>query len=89
MFIRRLTEAEMEDEASTDPSTLMDKGTEVKITDAPNSKLLVISARCTHLGCIPVPYIGKYKGWVCMCHGSIFDKWGRVRQGPALLNLKY
>ena len=89
LFVRRLTQEEMEDEEQTDTSTLMDTKTPVKITDAPNSKVLVVSARCTHLGCIPVPYIGKYKGWTCMCHGSIFDKWGRVRQGPALLNLKY
>ena len=89
LFIRRLTSEEMEDEANTEQHTLMDKSKEVKITDAPNSKVLVVSARCTHLGCIPTPYIGKYKGWTCMCHGSVFDKWGRVRQGPALENLKY
>lgn len=89
LFVRRLTDEEMEDEANTNQGTLMDKGTPVKITDAPNSKLLVISAACTHLGCIPVPYLGRYKGWTCMCHGSIFDKWGRVRQGPALENLRY
>ena len=89
LFIRRLTSEEMEDEANTEKHTLMDKSKEVNITDAPNSKVLVVSARCTHLGCIPTPYIGKYKGWTCMCHGSVFDKWGRVRQGPALENLKY
>lgn len=49
--------------------------------------MLVCSAVCTHLGCIPVPYLGAYKGWVCLCHGSVFDKYGRVRQGPALKNL--
>ena len=52
-----------------------------------NSTILVCSAICTHLGCIPVPYLGAYKGWVCLCHGSVFDKYGRVRQGPAQANL--
>lgn len=89
LFIRRLTQEEMDDEAKTPVNSLMDQSHAVKITDAPNSKILVVSARCTHLGCIPIPYIGKWKGWTCMCHGSIFDKWGRVRQGPALENLKY
>jgi len=36
-----------------------------------------------------VPYLGAYKGWVCLCHGSVFDKFGRVRQGPAQMNLPY
>ena len=47
------------------------------------------SAVCTHLGCVPIPYLGAYNGWVCICHGSVYDKFGRVRQGPALLNLPY
>ena len=89
LFIRRFTKEEMEDEASTPHHSLMDTAHPPKFTEAPNSKVLVVSARCTHLGCIPIPYVGKYKGWTCMCHGSIFDKWGRVRQGPALENLKY
>mmetsp|Transcript_18392 Transcript_18392/g.18366 ORF Transcript_18392/g.18366 Transcript_18392/m.18366 type:complete len:255 (+) Transcript_18392:5-769(+) len=89
LFIRRLTKEEMDDEGRTPPHTLMDTAHQVRITDAPNSKVMVLNARCTHLGCIPIPYIGKYKGWTCMCHGSIFDKWGRVRQGPALENLRY
>ena len=48
-----------------------------------------MSLVCTHLGCIPVPYLGAYKGWVCLCHGSVYDKFGRVRQGPAQANLPY
>ena len=50
---------------------------------------MVCSAVCTHLGCIPIPYLGAYSGWVCICHGSVYDKLGRVRQGPALQNLPY
>lgn len=59
------------------------------LSDAVNSQILVCSAICTHLGCIPVPYLGAYKGWVCLCHGSVYDKFGRVRQGPAQANLPY
>ena len=30
---------------------------------------------------------GKYDGWFCPCHGSVYDTSGRIRQGPAPLNL--
>ena len=59
------------------------------LSDAGNTKVLVVSAVCTHLGCIPIPYLGSYNGWVCICHGSVYDKFARVRQGPALQNLPY
>ena len=47
---------------------------------------------CTHLGCIPLGQKagddrGPYGGWFCPCHGSIYDTSGRIRQGPAPLNL--
>jgi ubiquinol-cytochrome c reductase iron-sulfur subunit len=59
------------------------------LSDCGNSQINVTSAICTHLGCIPAPYLGAYKGWVCLCHGSVYDKFGRVRQGPAQANLPY
>ena len=67
----------------------MDKSAEVVLTPAGKSSILVCSAVCTHLGCVPIPYLGNYNGWVCICHGSVYDKFGRVRQGPALQNLPY
>ncbi|WP_082134965.1 Rieske 2Fe-2S domain-containing protein [Croceicoccus naphthovorans] len=30
---------------------------------------------------------GRYGGWFCPCHGSIYDNSGRVRKGPAPKNL--
>lgn len=30
---------------------------------------------------------GPYRGWFCPSHGSIYDTSGRIRQGPAPLNL--
>lgn len=89
VFVRRLTMAEVKDENELPTATLLDPAKEVILTDAGNTKLLVISAVCTHLGCIPLPYQGAYNGWVCICHGSVYDKFGRVRQGPALENLPY
>lgn len=31
---------------------------------------------------------GEYDAWFCPCHSSIFDKSGRIRQGPAPNNLE-
>ncbi len=40
----------------------------------------VISATCTHLGCIVAE---KESGFTCPCHGSVFDELGGVVSGPA------
>ena len=42
----------------------------------------------THLGCVPIGEAGDYGGWFCPCHGSHYDISGRVRRGPAPLNLE-
>lgn len=89
IFIRRLTRTEVQAEAALPTASLLDPGNDSPMAASGNSSVLVCSAQCTHLGCIPVPYIGAYKGWVCLCHGSVYDKSGRVRQGPALKNLPY
>jgi ubiquinol-cytochrome c reductase iron-sulfur subunit len=44
------------------------------------------------LGCIPQgqktgEIKGEYNGWFCPCHGSAYDTSGRIRKGPAPLNL--
>jgi ubiquinol-cytochrome c reductase iron-sulfur subunit len=30
---------------------------------------------------------GEFGGWFCPCHGSHYDTSGRIRKGPAPLNL--
>lgn len=87
VFVRRLTKHEIKQEDEYPRETLIDKSKEVVLSEAGPTKVLVCSAICTHLGCVPIPYLGAYGGWVCICHGSVYDKFGRVRQGPALENL--
>ena len=53
---------------------------------------LVVVGVCTHLGCIPLGQKstddrGLFGGWFCPCHGSMYDTSGRIRKGPAPLNL--
>lgn len=45
---------------------------------------LVVVGLCTHLGCIPTQ---NNNGWLCPCHGSVYDNSGRVMRGPAPKNL--
>ncbi|MCC5996942.1 MAG: ubiquinol-cytochrome c reductase iron-sulfur subunit [Oceanicaulis sp.] len=59
----------------------------VEIEDALRQALLVTSASCTHLGCVPTEGAGDYGAWFCPCHGSHYDTSGRIRRGPAPENL--
>lgn len=45
---------------------------------------LVVIGICTHLGCVPNKVA---EGWLCPCHGSLYDNSGRVLRGPAPKNL--
>lgn len=59
----------------------------VTVDDAVRASLLVTSASCTHLGCVPTSEAGDYDAWFCPCHGSHYDSSGRIRRGPAPENL--
>lgn len=51
-----------------------------------SGRLHVVSAVCTHLGCI-VDFNEAEQSWDCPCHGSRFNIDGRVLEGPTVQDL--
>lgn len=86
LFIRHRTAAEIAEAEAVDISTLRDPETDAERAEV--QKYLIMIGVCTHLGCIPVGEAGDYGGWFCPCHGSHYDISGRIRKGPAPLNLE-
>ncbi|XP_045582200.2 cytochrome b-c1 complex subunit Rieske, mitochondrial [Procambarus clarkii] len=86
LFVRHRTDEEVETEANVDLSTLRDpEHDNVRCTQP---KWLVVLGVCTHLGCVPIADAGDFGGYYCPCHGSHYDASGRIRKGPAPLNLE-
>jgi ubiquinol-cytochrome c reductase iron-sulfur subunit len=86
VFIKHRTVQEIEEIRSTPLSELKDpQPDEQRVKDENWSVLLAI---CTHLGCVPVTDAGAYNAFFCPCHGSHYDASGRIRRGPAPLNLE-
>jgi ubiquinol-cytochrome c reductase iron-sulfur subunit len=87
IFIYNRNQKEIDEARAVDVSTLRDPQTDQQRVKAGHDQWLVVIGICTHLGCIPLPHEGSYDGWFCPCHGSQYDSSGRIRQGPAPLNL--
>lgn len=86
LFLRHRTQEEIDKEAAVDVSTLRDPQTDSE--RAANPEWLVVLGVCTHLGCVPIANAGDFGGYYCPCHGSHYDASGRIRKGPAPLNLE-
>jgi len=91
IFIRHRTKEEINDANIVDVERLKHKASDE--SRVKNPKWLVVIGVCTHLGCVPLGQKigdskGDYGGWFCPCHGSHYDTSGRIRKGPAPLNLE-
>jgi ubiquinol-cytochrome c reductase iron-sulfur subunit len=90
VFIRHRTPEEIQQARAVNLEDLPDPQTDEARVIEP--QWLVMVGVCTHLGCVPLgqrpsdPH-GDYGGWFCPCHGSHYDTSGRIRKGPAPLNL--
>ena len=93
VFIRNRTQAEVDEAKAVDVATLKDPQSDADRTKPGKENWLVQVGICTHLGCVPSGQKdgdskGEFNGWFCPCHGSHYDISGRIRKGPAPLNLE-
>lgn len=86
LFIRHRTAEEIDVETKVDVGSLRDPQADSDRVKKP--EWLVILGVCTHLGCVPIANAGDFGGYYCPCHGSHYDASGRIRKGPAPLNLE-
>ncbi|NXP28222.1 UCRI protein, partial [Scytalopus superciliaris] len=86
LFVRHRTQAEIKQEAEVDLAQLRDPQHDLDRVKKPEWVILV--GVCTHLGCVPIANSGDFGGYYCPCHGSHYDASGRIRKGPAPLNLE-
>ena len=92
VFIRHRTPAEIKAAQDVPMAQLIDPQPDSARTRPNHEQWIVVIGICTHLGCVPLgnkptDLRGDWGGWFCPCHGSQYDTSGRVRHGPAPLNL--
>jgi len=85
VFVTHRTPADIEAARADDNAGLRDPETDAE--RCPNPEWFIAMAVCTHFGCVPIAGAGGWGGYFCPCHGSHYDKAGRIRKGPAPLNL--
>ncbi|KAH9220190.1 cytochrome b-c1 complex subunit Rieske [Leptodontidium sp. 2 PMI_412] len=86
VFIRHRTADEIKEAESVKVESLRDPQKDEDRVKKP--EWLIMVGVCTHLGCVPIGEAGDFGGWFCPCHGSHYDISGRIRRGPAPLNLE-
>lgn len=86
VFVRYRTPQEIEMARADDHVSMRDPAVDADRFVKPEYAVLI--GICTHLGCVPMNAAGDYGGWFCPCHGSHYDTSGRIRKGPAPLNLE-
>jgi ubiquinol-cytochrome c reductase iron-sulfur subunit len=92
LFVKRLTPEEIAAAKADDGADMRDPATLASRTKAGHEDILITMGVCTHLGCVPLGAAegenkGEFGGYFCPCHGSHYDVAGRIRKGPAPLNL--
>jgi len=86
LFVRHRTDQEASAMEGLDMNLLKDPQRDQDRVKHPN--FLITIGVCTHLGCVPIANAGDFGGYYCPCHGSHYDGSGRIRKGPAPLNLE-
>ena len=77
IYIMNRTKKQVEEARAVPVADLRDPATDQsRVKEGHDNWLVVIGA-----------HDGNYDGFFCPCHGSQYDSSGRIRQGPAPLNL--
>ena len=87
VFVRYRTQKEIDEAIKADNEPMKDPQPDAARHKPGKPQYLILVGVCTHLGCVPNFGLGDYGGWLCPCHGSQYDTSGRIRKGPAPLNL--
>jgi ubiquinol-cytochrome c reductase iron-sulfur subunit len=87
IFVAHRTKKEIEEAKNVNLASLPDPQPDSVRVKPGKEQWQVLIGICTHLGCIPLAHQGDYDGYFCPCHGSQYDTSGRIRRGPAPLNL--
>ncbi len=87
IFVNHRTKKEIEEAVNVNLASLPDPQPDSARVKKGHEQFQVLIGICTHLGCIPLTHAGAYNGYFCPCHGSVYDTSGRIRSGPAPLNL--
>jgi cytochrome b6-f complex iron-sulfur subunit len=66
----------------------VDLGRDILVVHVEPNKFVGVDIKCTHRGC-DLDYQADGKKFVCPCHGSEFDLYGRVTKGPAQKPLNF
>ena len=88
VFLKRRTQEEISEARAVNISELKDPQKDEERVKEGKEEWLVMLGVCTHLGCVPLADKGDYNGWFCPCHGSHYDVSGRIRKGPAPVNME-
>jgi len=86
LFVRHRGAEEIAKEQAVSVGDLRDPETDQERVK--KDEWLIVIGVCTHLGCVPIANAGEFGGYYCPCHGSHYDASGRIRKGPAPLNLE-
>jgi len=87
IYINHRTKKQIEEAQNVNLADLPDPQPDSARVKEGHGQWQVLIGICTHLGCIPIAHQGRYDGYFCPCHGSVYDTSGRIRQGPAPANL--
>jgi ubiquinol-cytochrome c reductase iron-sulfur subunit len=92
IFVRHRTAAEIKEAQDVPLGQLIEPQADSARIKPGHDQWIILIGICTHLGCVPLGNKpsdprGDWGGWFCPCHGSQYDTSGRVRHGPAPLNL--